>query len=152
MSRATRERKTNDTLDNLYQVYNAFYKKDRTQFNKYLVLRDNIQYQVIDSIKSDSEANDRYSRATLRSLEDSLTRYFDNFKIIEPFYPKLNLPRSKLLLLNKGYRQLLESFLDTTIETMDYNFNEKATEWAHNDNKMRYLGKYLDMVGRHWGH
>mgnify|MGYP003337327091 CR=1 FL=1 len=29
MSRATRERKTNDTLDNLYQVYNAFYKKDQ---------------------------------------------------------------------------------------------------------------------------
>lgn len=152
ISRATRTKKTNDTLNNLYQVYNAFYKKDRTAFDKYLLLRDNIQYQVIDSIKPDAAVNERYSRSTLHALEDSLTKYFDQFKVIEPFYAKLDLSASKVLLLTKSYHDLLESFLDTTIETGNYNFNEKTTERAHNDNKVKFIGKYFDIAGRHWGH
>lgn len=153
ISDANTNKKQNDTLRNLYEVYNAFYKKDRTSFSRYLLLPDRIGYHVIDSLPPTGQIDSfYYAEPNLNALNDSIYKYYDQFITLKPFYPRLQLPRSKILLLTESYKKLIEQFLDTTIESSSYYAEEKTTERAHSDPKIHFLGAYLDVVGRHWGH
>lgn len=153
VSAANTNKKENDTLRNLYEVYNAFYKKDRTSFSRYLLLPDRISYHVIDSLPQTGQVDSfYYAEPNLSALNDSIYKYYDQFITLQPFYPRLQLLRSKTLLLTESYKKLIEQFLDTTLVSSSYYAEEKTTERAHSDFKINFLGAYLDVVGRHWGH
>jgi hypothetical protein len=145
--------KLNDTLKNIYQVFQLFYNpKDINRIGgsewgndiyknvKYFLTQDKICFAIVDTLIRDT---------TLDKLGFSNSKEYDT---LTDFRPQLSFPNTKCLTLTKYYADLLNSFLgDNHYKLGTGSIMSPARAKGESEKRMKFLENYIKIWYGHWG-
>lgn len=152
--------KLTDTAKNIYSVFQTFYKpKDLDKIGgsewgnglyaaaKYLVIQDNIVYEIGDSNITKSE--DTLEYVTYITTKDNSA---PPTGIVSNFRSSTSVGSSKTVVLTKTYEQVLNHFLGGNYKPFgEGNMMSPATSAGESKKRQNFLENFIKIFHGHWG-
>lgn len=152
--------KANDTLKAMNEVYQAFYLSENsylldTQYRampevSYVVLNDSLQLALADTMLFPGEDPLMMNVPDREVLREILWQARQREQVVKKYYPVFHMKNTKVLSLTYRYHQILQQFLSKPVAEKDHSGHFFADR-SHDEEKARFLGRYLVMNKGHWG-
>ncbi|MBS1915535.1 MAG: hypothetical protein JST87_04610 [Bacteroidetes bacterium] len=147
-------KKLNDTLKNVYQVFQSFYNptdinrtggsewgNDIYKGVKYFLVQDKIFYAVADGLITDTI-----------ELHKGIFHRPKSYDSLNDFRPELSFLNIKCVILNKYYDGLLNRFLgDQHYKLGTVSIMSPARSKGESENRMKFLENCIKIWYGHWG-
>ena len=151
--------KSNDTIQNIYNVFQAFYKpKELNKIGgsewgddiyknvKYLVIQNDIPFEIGDSIIDIFEDTLYFS--------EIFTKKNTSFRqgVLTSFRPDLSIEGSKCLILTKEYDNIINYFLGSKHLSLGIgDIMSPARSIGESRKRQEFLENYIKIFYGHWG-